>query len=188
MALVREKKCSALQCFNPECSRPITVVDLKLLLKPDEFEEYNTNALAELITTNQDLVKCPNPKCNAVIERMAIEVDPKKRMPWRSKTYLSDLSEAEIHKEQCRFRCRECETEFCAECGNTPYHEGYTCTSFKEYQTSKHCRFCGVQLSLSNRAVASRAELVSFSYSIFTKEISWAARCVQQTRMRRFAG
>lgn len=78
------------------------------------------------------------------------------------------MSEIELHKEQCRFRCRECETEFCAECGNMPYHEGYTCERFKEYQSSKHCRFCGDQLSSGNRANCSPEEVVVVIHSLYS--------------------
>ena len=33
----------------------------------------------------------------------------------------------DIHKEIFRFRCRECETDFCSNCLSEPYHENYTC-------------------------------------------------------------
>lgn len=78
MTLVRQKRCSDVKCFHPECTKPISVVDLKQLLEKEEFEEYNTNALTELITTDHNLVKCSNPQCNTVIERMEI-ADPKQR-------------------------------------------------------------------------------------------------------------
>lgn len=70
MELVKAKKCSGLNCF--ECSKSISVVDLKQLLNSQEFEEYTTNALSELITNDHNLVTCPNPKCKVVIERLAV--------------------------------------------------------------------------------------------------------------------
>ena len=46
------------------------------------------------------------------------------------------------HKQANRFRCRECSTEFCAECSATPYHLGYTCEQYVKFKDSVHCRFC----------------------------------------------
>jgi hypothetical protein len=58
--------------------------------------------------------------------------------------------EALEHKNANRFRCRECQTEFCASCSTSPYHLGFTCTTFKTYQSSKHCRFCSAQITSKN--------------------------------------
>ena len=55
------------------------------------------------------------------------------------------------HKARWRFRCK-CKTVFCGNCQAVPYHIGYTCERWKEYQDSKKCRFCETQLTLENTA------------------------------------
>lgn len=49
-------------------------------------------------------------------------------------------------------RCRECQTEFCAGCRSEPYHLGFTCEQFRQYQQARHCRFCSAQLKPDNTA------------------------------------
>lgn len=60
--------------------------------------------------------------------------------------------EAFRHREQFRFRCRECNTEFCCACNRSPYHLGFTCEQFANYKTAQHCRFCSTELSEKNLA------------------------------------
>ncbi len=42
--------------------------------------------------------------------------------------------EAKLHKAKHRFRCQKCATVFCSKCNAVPYHLGFTCEAFKEYQ------------------------------------------------------
>lgn len=46
------------------------------------------------------------------------------------------------HYSHHRLRCTHCDTNFCAECGEQPYHVGATCEQFKRQQSVAHCRFC----------------------------------------------
>lgn len=50
------------------------------------------------------------------------------------------------------YRCRECQTEFCAGCKAEPYHLGFTCESHAQYLKARHCRFCSAQLKSDNTA------------------------------------
>lgn len=43
---------------------------------------------------------------------------------------------------KCRARCTMCSSIFCAKCFINPYHLGFTCESFKEFQSSRKCRYC----------------------------------------------
>ncbi|EGC37039.1 hypothetical protein DICPUDRAFT_150438 [Dictyostelium purpureum] len=56
--------------------------------------------------------------------------------------------ESARHREEFRFRCIKCCTEFCSDCKTTPYHYSYTCDKYTEYLVSKKCRFC--QSSIPN--------------------------------------
>ena len=43
--------------------------------------------------------------------------------------------------------CAICEDKFCSSCKEQPYHEGYTCETFKAYLKSfLVCRYCEVEL------------------------------------------
>lgn len=44
---------------------------------------------------------------------------------------------------KCRVRCRDCNKNFCSQCDIEPYHLGYSCEAWKEYQDAVKCRFCG---------------------------------------------
>eukprot|EP01083_Nonionella_stella_P080121 219972_1 len=59
------------------------------------------------------------------------------------------------HKARYRFRCsgNGCRTIFCSGCNAVPYHTGYTCAQYKQYQQSAKCRFCEVTLDATNTAV-----------------------------------
>eukprot|EP01112_Ceratiomyxa_fruticulosa_P019235 TRINITY_DN626_c0_g1_i2.p1 TRINITY_DN626_c0_g1~~TRINITY_DN626_c0_g1_i2.p1 ORF type:complete len:753 (+),score=87.02 TRINITY_DN626_c0_g1_i2:295-2553(+) len=56
-------------------------------------------------------------------------------------------SEAISHRDDNRFRCRECGTTFCASCGIAPYHVGFTCDTYKRYEASQNCRYCNTTLT-----------------------------------------
>ena len=49
---------------------------------------------------------------------------------------------AVAHREEFRFRCRQCNTECCSSCMRIPYHTGYTCAEYDIYLKSRRCRFC----------------------------------------------
>eukprot|EP01126_Amoeba_proteus_P047526 TRINITY_DN5426_c0_g1_i11.p1 TRINITY_DN5426_c0_g1~~TRINITY_DN5426_c0_g1_i11.p1 ORF type:complete len:407 (+),score=69.66 TRINITY_DN5426_c0_g1_i11:129-1349(+) len=147
MEQVNSKQCRNLRCFLNSCTKSIDPIDLKVLLSKEDFELYNTNACGEFIDSNDQFFHCPNSSCAMIIERLA------------PVTKKGGLSEAARHKEQYRFRCRSCEVEFCSSCKAVPYHENFTCTQFSEYQKSKHCRFCQVQLTSLNRCTVLQNEL-----------------------------
>src|SRR3990167_6029921 len=54
--------------------------------------------------------------------------------------------EAIRHRDDFRFRCRGCDTEFCCACMKMPYHLGFTCDQYNKYLTSRRCRFCKSQI------------------------------------------
>src|SRR3990167_6029920 len=54
--------------------------------------------------------------------------------------------EAIRHRDEFRFRCRCCDTEFCCACMKMPYHLGFTCDQYNKYLTSRRCRFCKSQI------------------------------------------
>ena len=113
-----------------------------------------SKSIAEYLALDPNCVHCPNPKCNNVFENAGPGDEDKELM--LNGEPISD--EARDHRRSFRFRCRECSLEFCSSCGETPYHLGYTCDSYKAYVNSVKCRFCqeslpGVSIeSLQNSA------------------------------------
>jgi hypothetical protein len=65
-------------------------------------------------------------------------------------------AESYAHFCQHRVRCRECQSIFCTSCKRSPYHKGFTCKSFVEYQSARHCRFCDTKLDEHNTAAPYR--------------------------------
>jgi len=139
MQLVDQKKCSLVKCQAAGCNSTLLPADLKTLLTKEQYDQYLNNSFGELIESSERFVSCPFQGCSAIIEVQNNEVD-------------DSLSEAEKHKNQYRFRCRQCDNEFCASCQRIPYHSGFTCKNFDVYQTSLQCRFCRVQLTEKNKA------------------------------------
>lgn len=153
---VTEKKCSEIVCNH--CSRPLAQRDLKSLLTEQEFDLYLKHSVEEATASSQ-YTRCP--KCLLVVERVSTtrkqpteinsshqpKMEPAKGIDGRP---LSP--EAIAHRDEFRFRCRQCQTEYCAQCQVTPYHLGFTCETWKIYLNSQHCRYCDVQLTDTNRA------------------------------------
>jgi len=98
------------------------------------------------------IISCP--KCNAQYE--AESASAQEAVQKNFKEFGLDnkplSKEAIEHKAKCRFRCTDCATVFCADCGAMPYHIGFTCEGWQEYQTAKQCRFCGAQITDDNLA------------------------------------
>jgi len=94
------------------------------------------------------LVRCPNTNCHNVMD---VEQRPLNAIINDLQLQKKDhTSEAEIHREKYRIRCRACNLEFCTQCFVTPYHESFTCEQYVDYLKSKHCRFCGAKLQPSD--------------------------------------
>jgi E3 ubiquitin-protein ligase MYCBP2 len=136
----KEKKNSNIICSVNDCGKALFHFELRQLLSDEEWESYEAFSVSELIENNKSFLKCPNPECDEIIEKL----------PYTGGT--TGKSEVEIHKEEHRFRCRQCSTDFCSSCTTVPYHEGFTCAGFTDYQKAKHCRFCEDQLTKNNTA------------------------------------
>ena len=89
--------------------------------------------MQELIDSSSSFVRCPNKQCRNAIERVKSQENTvAKEMVSNFKIYLSSqgpdgkvLSPESIkHRNEYRFRCRECNTEFCSSCQSVPYHLG----------------------------------------------------------------
>lgn len=68
------------------------------------------------------------------------------------------------HRCRYRLRCRGCSTDFCAKCGRTPYHAGFTCEDFEAYGRANHCRYCHAEappgrLACGDPECAAKAQL-----------------------------
>jgi hypothetical protein len=154
---VEERKCSEIACVT--CHRALAQGDLKALLTPQEFERYLTTSVEE-VTASPQYTRCPNPQCQLIVERVQTSGEGRRGSDQqRTKTEREKgldgppLSEEAIaHRNEFRFRCRQCQTEYCAQCRVTPYHLGFTCEKWKTYLNAQHCRYCNVQLTNTNRA------------------------------------
>lgn len=140
---------SKIVCTHPGCGKPFTPADYRSLLSGEQHDLYENSTLTEFVSTNSStLVTCP--QCKSVVERISGGSASKDPVPSNSPVPM--VPETIAHYNHCRFKCRECDTEFCSDCATSPYHLGFTCASFKSFKTSAHCRFCDVQLKPTNTA------------------------------------
>ena len=142
---IKANRTSTIKCR--ECQTMISHHDLRSLLSPAEMEQYEHASIVE--ASGGSLVVCPNEKCGSLMELVIAEPTPgdiaQAKREMETDRPISDA--AAKHRCQYRLRCRECGTEFCAQCSAVPYHAGFLCEEFKAYGKSKHCRFCGDAIS-----------------------------------------
>lgn len=142
---------STLTCpADEKCLHRIPDWMSKRVLTQEEIDKLLAASLSDFIgkSNNIRIIKCPNAKCNSMFEAVAgggaddgLDNDGKPL-----------TLEAKQHKSTCRFRCPTCATIFCSECNAIPYHLGYTCETWQQYQEAKHCRFCENVLTPENMA------------------------------------
>ncbi|EGG21972.1 hypothetical protein DFA_01858 [Cavenderia fasciculata] len=149
MKKIEMKKVSMIKCKS--CKASLSSPDIKQVLSDQEYAKYDSASLDEVISTNKDsFFKCPN--CSVLMEKLQHNQNtPQDNNAKEYDQNGNELSRQAIeHKKLYRFRCLQCTTVFCSECFEKPYHLGYTCDQFKNYSTSKHCRYCLQSLKPSN--------------------------------------
>lgn len=82
MEKIKNKTCSEINCPELTCHKPLSAKDLKVLcsfrvmptiqelLSDAEYTEYEKTSLDEVVSNDSNFVKCPNPKCNNVMEKL----------------------------------------------------------------------------------------------------------------------
>jgi hypothetical protein len=78
------------------------------------------------------LCRCPNPSCQALIER--VPASPGDAPSGAANGHGA----AAQHRHQHYYRCAMCSKDFCDECRSTPYHTGFTC----QQHAAPQCLFC----------------------------------------------
>jgi hypothetical protein len=144
VASIKQRRVIALKCplAGGGCDKSPAVAELKLILSEKEMDAFERLSVREMLTQSDNFVACANPKCDNVMERLAMgDFKPNKK----EKGADGKLVPAELqrHKAEHRFRCPECTTDFCSSCHVTPYHEGRTCEQQAQFKAAAHCRFCG---------------------------------------------
>lgn len=158
--------CMTLGCLS--CGSALTQRDVMDLLSREEYDEYSRTLLEEAIAKSPSFIRCPNSACHFVVERVGT-TPARLRHPVgaeapKAVSGVPLTEEARRHYREYRFSCRECRTEFCSSCNAQPYHVGYTCETFRQFQTAQHCRYCNAALG-SAEFLALEAEAASASGS-----------------------
>jgi len=139
----------------PTCDSMAPEWAVKRALPATEHEALLNQSLQSFIDSGHDIFRCPNPTCGAPIERIPHQHKPQAPQELSNGrgegsggagTSNTSATVADQHREEYRFRCRFCATEFCSGCLRIPYHVGYTCEGYSRYLKAKHCRFCAVTL------------------------------------------
>lgn len=150
MDLVFKKKVNGLKC-PAGCGKELEVPDVQKILSTDEFNQYLEATLAAYMEQQDMTFKCPNSTCDAMI---VFEPNRPQEVPNPMTERDADgnllTAEAWMHFQEFRARCRACSTVFCADCKNMPYHKGFTCKGYREFEKARHCRFCATRITDAN--------------------------------------
>eukprot|EP01095_Lingulamoeba_sp_RSL-Kostka_P009076 TRINITY_DN3106_c1_g1_i1.p1 TRINITY_DN3106_c1_g1~~TRINITY_DN3106_c1_g1_i1.p1 ORF type:complete len:449 (-),score=163.39 TRINITY_DN3106_c1_g1_i1:81-1427(-) len=133
---------------------PIRQYAIKRVLTEKEFDNYINLTLQTAIDNNEQMFRCPNNECNAIIER--INNNNNHHQNANNKKVLGNdgkplSNEAINHRDEYRIRCRTCNIDFCSLNMTSPYHIGYTCQQYTDYINSAKCRFCQDSISNHNK-------------------------------------
>lgn len=121
---------------------------IRAVLPAARFDAFLEASLRLATSNSGAFFQCPAPECGTVMERLEpVPIDARERHEALMLSSAEERVAAARHKEQQRFRCRACRTEFCAECNAIPYHNNFTCASFKRFKESRRCRFCDAPMT-----------------------------------------
>jgi hypothetical protein len=152
---LQKEHCSQVHCPSTGCTKIVIESTMRQVLSTTEMQSLLDMTAITVLENDKSYIKCPNGSCQQIFEKVDQPRDHiiRKLVHERKVSILLSyqiltldkkfVCEAEIHKEQHRFSCRSCKTEFCSKCLSIPYHEGKTCEDYKRFLAAKHCRFCG---------------------------------------------
>uniref|UniRef100_A0A6U6BMR8 RING-type domain-containing protein n=1 Tax=Guillardia theta TaxID=55529 RepID=A0A6U6BMR8_GUITH len=154
-------------CPIEGCGELLHQMNVKGLLPAEDFDKYVSLQILDIddgsATIAGKLVKCPM-NCGWAVIMEPSHQDRQLPPHWNKMIGIDGKplsEEAFRHRMTYRFRCRKCpDTDFCAECLATPYHNGFTCEGFVRYSRSRKCRYCDVQITKS----VSRERMNDVSY------------------------
>jgi IBR domain, a half RING-finger domain/Zinc finger, C3HC4 type (RING finger) len=138
---------------DPRCLHRVPDWMSKRVLTPQDYNDMIDFSLKAFLDGHSQLfVSCPNPECKNLFEAIAGSVEDASSVDATGPDGKPLTKEALEHRAQHRFRCSKCTTIFCSHCNAQPYHDGFTCEKWKEYENAKHCRYCETQLTDENTA------------------------------------
>eukprot|EP00656_Telonema_subtile_P054326 TRINITY_DN8096_c0_g1_i4.p1 TRINITY_DN8096_c0_g1~~TRINITY_DN8096_c0_g1_i4.p1 ORF type:complete len:610 (-),score=158.24 TRINITY_DN8096_c0_g1_i4:132-1961(-) len=138
-----------IQCPVPSCTTALAQADARAHTSDELFERYTAFTLDCAIKESEGFVKCP--KCNTVVELLAAHEQSAAEQQDNLMNSMATgrgldgarvSKEAQLHAEEHRFRCRTCDTIFCSSCGQVPYHIGFSCEQFTQWNTALKCVYC----------------------------------------------
>eukprot|EP00457_Paulinella_chromatophora_P001875 gb/GEZN01001877.1/.p1 GENE.gb/GEZN01001877.1/~~gb/GEZN01001877.1/.p1 ORF type:complete len:775 (-),score=116.06 gb/GEZN01001877.1/:289-2613(-) len=139
-----------LQCPVMGCSSTLPTRTYKKVLSAKEIASLEDIQMKGFLEKEDRFTCCPNSKCGEGFEMVNGTVDVAGGGADDDGKPLSH--EAKEHRAKNRFRCPSCSTVFCKSCKSNPYHLGYTCKQYRQYEEAVKCRFCTTALTTSNTA------------------------------------
>ena len=122
---------------------------MRRVLTEEELDGVQAKAMAAFIAASSSTyVQCPS--CKETFEAVPSHAPPTPhdgggggRAPPEVGPDGAPLSLAALtHRSQFRYRCGGCGVNFCSGCSAVPYHLGYTCKEWEDYNNAVHCRYC----------------------------------------------
>jgi len=109
-------------------------------LRKSTLEELERMQQKFNMSQTDGLVRCPSDDCGYTFVGEPGKVMHEKNEVGRDYKPITEV--ALRHKAKHRFRCPQCQCNFCGECSASPYHVGDTCESYVKWKESKKCRYC----------------------------------------------
>lgn len=139
-----------MQCPSCSCDAAIASSSIQLLA-PDAFKVLEEKA-SQVFFEAADYIHCPG--CSMMIEKVAGDIPagvaPSGVPEFDRTAPFTEFDDngrplsrvALFDKYNNYFRCSLCKEGFCGLCMKLPYHLGYTCQEYEEFEKAKRCIYC----------------------------------------------
>lgn len=140
-----------------QLAKTYSTPDMRFLVPLDLFNKYLDGLLHRLMERSKNVIKCPNRDCLVPLEVDLTQTILSKAATEKAMQAADGLNGKQLntlgttHYLQYRFRCRNCNSDFCRLCRALPYHLGFDCKTHVEFKSAPKCRFCGDAVMSTNR-------------------------------------
>jgi len=140
--MIEQENCIMVDCPLNDCNNTISESTMKQVLNSQELQSLLDCMAKNVLIHDNSCVICPS--CKHMFQKVEQSMDQiAQKLEQQLGNGRRNATAADICREQHRFLCRNCKTEFCDQCHIIPYHDNRTCEEHRAYMEASHCRFCG---------------------------------------------
>ncbi|KAL0214870.1 hypothetical protein P9112_007054 [Eukaryota sp. TZLM1-RC] len=123
---------SPVLCPLHDCNFQLSMMELRDIVGDETLSKLDSDALNR--TLGQGVIAYCTCGVSFVLDQGEVQVVDERGKPMNPK--------AGEHKSKYRGRCGSCGNVFCAQCKESPYHDGFTCDAWVDFKNSRHCKWC----------------------------------------------